>query len=194
MTQGLKTAIDEVNKVIEAKLREVLELKRSVNALCQQAGLEVQYGDLSAELDGVGRTVLRPDTFYGQPLATAVRGYLEGLRHAISVPDILTALQQGGFDFDSTGWSPENHHRNLAISLSKNPVFKRLPSGAVGLKTWYQEAPTKTIRRKKHRSAKRNKLVGVKPIEKQPKKTQLEQKGRDATQKEKTVTEQPLKA
>jgi len=168
MAHVLRSAIDEINKVIEAKLKEIAELKRSVNALCHEAGLEPLYQDTDAGKEG-GRVVLRPDSYYGKPLATAVRDYLLAQGHAVLLQEILQALEQGGFDFDSVQWGPENRLRNLAISVSKNPAFKRLPSGVIGLKPWYQDKPDRPA---KKRPAKAKKTQKAKKGEAAPKKAQ----------------------
>jgi hypothetical protein len=157
MAHQLQAAIDEINKVIESKRKELRELERSVNALCHEAGVEPIYQE-SLTPEASGRVLLRPDTYYGKPLATAVKDYLESRRHAAPLPEVLGALEQGGFDFDNAGWEPENRLRNLAISISKNPAFHRLPSGVIGLKPWYQDKPERTVKKTpKTRHAKRAK-------------------------------------
>lgn len=65
--------------------------------------------------------------------------------------EILKGLEAGGFDFRAVGWKDNDRLRSLAIGLSKNPKFHKLPSGPYGLTSWYDEAILKkpSERRKK---------------------------------------------
>ncbi len=144
--------MDHVLRTVEdlqAKLRkqeqEVIDTKKTINSLLRMVGREPIFteGQLAPELSLGG---IKADTFYGQPLATAVRKYLEMRRASsqgpASVSEIYQALTQGGYDFAT---SPENAKRILRISMSKNtPLFHRLPNKNVfGLVSWYPDIKTK---------------------------------------------------
>src|SRR5207245_8393 len=108
MSDALRPAIDELVVRIQQHLDEVAELKRAVNALCKVMSTEPMYADIEQEQaqQQIGPT--RPDLYYGMPLSTAVRRYLESRKRACGGEEILNALQQGGFDFDSLSWKDEN--------------------------------------------------------------------------------------
>jgi hypothetical protein len=92
---------------------------------------------------------VRSDQFFGQPLATAVRHYLELRKNSdlgpASADEIHGALVQGGFQFPSR--DSDNQRRGLQVSLSKNTItFRRLPNELYGLAEWYGAAQRNTRR------------------------------------------------
>ncbi|MGX9572540.1 hypothetical protein [Mesorhizobium sp. f-mel] len=133
--QRLVADIDEV----EATL---LNKKRMVNQLCDYAGRPHMYADAQL-IVGAGAGLIRPDQFYGQPLASAIRFYLEMRfargQGAATVREIFDALKQGGFKFETK--DDANAERGLRQSLTKNSVtFHKLPNGTYGLLEWYPNA------------------------------------------------------
>jgi hypothetical protein len=143
MNEKLSAAIDVLLDELKQQQQQVAETKRMINALRQRTGQEPLFPDAAVEQLGVGP--LRPDQYYGKPLATAAQEYLERRKQACAADEILKGLEQGSFDFDALGWK-ENRVRSLAMSLAKNTkAFHRLPNGFFGLVSWYDE---KTIRRK----------------------------------------------
>jgi hypothetical protein len=140
-------AIERLTSEIGRRDVETSEMKRMVNKLCGFAGLPLRYPDPGPESGGGGHhDALKADQFYGKPLATAVREYLEmrgapsaGGRGAATVKDIFSALKAGGFAFDTK--NDDNALRGLRISLAKNSVtFHKLPNGQFGLLSWYPSA------------------------------------------------------
>ncbi len=140
-------AIDRLVAEITSRDSETADMKRMVNKLCGFAGLPARYADPGP--DGGGGSydgVLKADQFYGKPLATAVREYMEmrgapstGGRGAATVKEIFAALKEGGFAFDTK--NDDNAMRGLRISLAKNSVtFHKLPNGQFGLLSWYPSA------------------------------------------------------
>jgi hypothetical protein len=97
----------------------------------------------SAEAGAATPTNIRPDTFYGKKLQTAVREYLEMRRAAIgqsnpATPrEIYNAIVQGGYQF-------ETKDETIAlISLrqlmrKRTAFFHKLPNGTYGLTGWYE--------------------------------------------------------
>jgi len=143
MDHILKTIAD-----FEAKLRgaqdEVSRLKRTINDLCGMAGLPARYAIADAETAVASLTTLRSDQFYGRPMATVVREYLE-LRKAsnldppANVNEIYDGLVKGGFKFETL--NEKNAKDGLRVSLAKNTaVFHKLPNGSWGLVDWYPNA------------------------------------------------------
>jgi hypothetical protein len=144
-------AIGRLVADIDRRDAETWEMKRMVNKLCGYAGLPPRYPDDPGSGGGGGLDTLKADQFYGKPLATAVREYLEmrgapnsGGRGAATVKEIFQALKAGGFAFDTK--NDDNSMRGLRISLAKNSVtFHKLPGGQFGLLSWYPAAkPPKT--------------------------------------------------
>lgn len=139
MSESLQKAIEEMQTKLQSKLNEAAELKKAINTLCGIMETPPMYADVEAESASGAIGPTRPDIYYGKPLATAVKEYLEYRRQAVKPEDILSALVQGGFDFDAIQWNEKSRLRNLAISLSKNTVtFRKLPNGMIGLESWYE--------------------------------------------------------
>lgn len=141
MSDHIRLAIEEIQGQISERLKEIAGLKQAVNSLCAVLKVDPLYQDIDQESSGVV-SPKRADAYFGKPLSTAGREYLEFRKQACSSEDILAGLVQGGFDFDAIGWKGEHRLRSLAASLSKNTaIFRRLPNGMFGLRAWYQDAP-----------------------------------------------------
>ncbi len=143
MSHKLTPAIEALQEELERQLSEVAETKRTINSLLRRMGQEPIYTD---DMEEARTSTIRADQFYGKPLATAAREYLEIRRNrgAVDAAEILQGLQSGGFDFRTTGWKEKDYLRMLSISLAKNNVtFHRLPNGTFGLLAWYPQATTK---------------------------------------------------
>lgn len=151
MDEATQKVLADIQAKIETHLEEVAKLKKTANMVADIAGQGPIYTDVDEGSKAVGPT--RADAYYGKPLATAVREYLEFRRQAVPVEDIQKGLEQGGFDFDSMGWPKGARLRALAISISKNTnVFHKLPNGMWGLNSWYPEATQKKKAKAKSRS------------------------------------------
>jgi hypothetical protein len=148
--QESSSADEAIRKVIEQyeskrlqQLADVSRTERMINELLSDLGEPTKYSsalDQSASAGGGGRK--KRSRYYGKPLATAVRMYLDTLEEQPASPaEILAELEAGDFDFDAMNWQKEGRLRSLAMSLSKNTTtFHRLPSGAFGLVDWYPNA------------------------------------------------------
>lgn len=163
MSDHLRGAIEELQSEISERLKEIAGMKQAVNQLCAVLKIDPIYHETEQEGDGPVSPA-RADAYYGKPLSTAAREYLEFRKKACAAEDILAGLQQGGFDFDAIGWKGEHRLRSLASSLSKNTaIFRRLPNGMFGLKAWYPEAPPVA-----RRSRGRAESDGEQPAQAQP--------------------------
>ena len=134
---AINRLVDEITKA-EAPLQEK---KRMVNTLCSYAGRAPMYPDAENTTQTV--SAILPDQFYGKPLATATREYLEMRRAsnlgAATIKEIFENLQAGGFKFETK--NEANAMRGLRQSLTKNSVtFHKLPNGTYGLLEWYPSA------------------------------------------------------
>ena len=91
-------------------------------------------------------TTIKPDTFYGKKMQTAVREYLEmrmlatgGQTNPATPRDIYTAITEGGFQFDTK--DETNALVGLRALLRKRTAFfHKLPNGTYGLTAWYPDA------------------------------------------------------
>jgi hypothetical protein len=133
--------ISKLEEQLRAQEKQIAETKRTINQILKVAGQPARYTDINATTTA-SVTNIHGDAFYGRPLATVVREYLE-MRKAsnlgsATVNDIFEALTRGGYQFETK--NDENAKRGLRISLTKNAAtFHKLPSGQYGLLDWYPE-------------------------------------------------------
>lgn len=140
MSDRLSAAIEELEEHLAEQLSDVADTKKMINSLRKRMGLEPLYTDISVEATGA----IRPDQFYGKPLANAAGEFLERRKRACGSEEILHGLTEGGFDFEAIGYKEKDRLRLLASSLAKNTAkFHRLPNGTFGLLEWYDQAMLK---------------------------------------------------
>ena len=143
----LAAALEVLVEQLNAQIREVSETKRTINGLRRRMGEDALFPNEDDQ--PIGISTIRPDQFYGKPLATAVQLFLDSRKQASSAEEILRALEQGGFDFRSLNWGEADRHRILAISLAKNNItFHKLPNGTFGMRSWYDETILKRSEKK----------------------------------------------
>lgn len=144
---------------LESLERRLADLERKGNALIevindlrQEDGLPPRppWGggggtSTSIETGAVTVTNIRPDTFYGKKLQTAVREYLEMRKAAIGASnpatprEIYAAIVTGGYQFET------KDETTALISLrqllrKRTAFFHKLPNGTYGLTGWYEHA------------------------------------------------------
>jgi len=128
----------EANAIIE-----IINGLRCEDGLPPRSPFEGGGGGLHAEApNGLATmTQIKPDTYYGKKLQTAVREYLE-LRKATgqsaATPrEIYTAITNGGYRFDT-----KDEHTALvglrALLRKRTAFFHKLPNGTYGLTSWYE--------------------------------------------------------
>jgi hypothetical protein len=139
MDDKLRDALEVLALRVEAKAKELTDLKRMVNGLAREAGLEPMYPDAETNDTATTGAAIRSDQFYGKSPIVSAREYLEMRGRAVAPEEVLRALERGGFDFDLQGWKDEKTRlRNLSISMGKNTaIFHRLPNGTYGLVKFY---------------------------------------------------------
>lgn len=142
MSKTVDQAIQELQAEIAADESAIRKKKETVNTLCAVNGLQAAYNSIASE-ETVVTGPIRPDQFYGQPLAGAVRVILEMRKAAnlgaATVNEIYDALKAGGFKFDTK--TEDIARKSLRNSLVKNIlVFHKLPNGTIGLTSWYPKA------------------------------------------------------
>lgn len=130
----LQPAVDALLDELKALDTQRTELVRTINMLHKRMGKpEIP---LPGDTPAPGSQAIRPDQFFGRPLATAVTELLEARRSAIPLDEIVEALLTGGHQFKG-----EHPKRTLAIAISKNRKFLSVPNtDAVGLREWYPTA------------------------------------------------------
>jgi hypothetical protein len=114
---------------------------------------ENEFG--SAPPPNAGRANLRPDEFVGETYSGAAKAYLDKVGHAVSMDELLDALNRGGCPVG--GKEPK---KTLYISLIRDVrTFVPIPgrSGFLGLRKFYpnlkalKEREPKTKRKKRSR-------------------------------------------
>lgn len=141
-------------EILEPKLEE-LERKANallaiINDLRAEDNLPPRHpsgggSGSSSSSAAAGGTIasIRPDTFYGKKLQTAMREYLEMRARQNLGPakprEIFDAITAGGYQF-------ETRDENVALVgmramlRKRSAFFHKLPNGAYGLTAWYPDA------------------------------------------------------
>ena len=145
MDSTTASTIDKIQAQIDILEEQIDKKKETINTLCELEGEPVRYPDVGEDR-AKPLTAFRSDQFFGRPMATAAREILEqrGARNlgAISLDELFDTMKAGGFAFDNK--NDQIAKRNLAITLSKNTAFTRVPAnGFIGLTEWYPNARRK---------------------------------------------------
>lgn len=146
MTDGVfRPAIEALLQSLAEQEKKVIETKTLINRLCAEAGEPPLFADVG-EVSKIGVANIRSDTFYGKPLPTAIREYLEMRRAANLGPaetrEIYEALIKGGYQFDAA--DANNAMTGMRAMMRKSSsMFHRLPNQAWGLTAWYEKIKTK---------------------------------------------------
>ena len=169
MSDHLLRTIADMEQQIVDRERQVAELKRSANVLCQMAGIPPKYETISDPTSPASRSLsVQGDQFVNKPLNSAVKDYLvmrkaTGLEGPAAAEEIHSALETGGFEFETR--EKASAVNNLKISLGKSShTFKRLNNGKYGLNEWYD---IKTPRPSSKMRLENGKLIPVKSAEAQ---------------------------
>ena len=176
MSDDVINTVEALAHKVRAKEEEANKLKKLVNELCAETGVQIRYPDISET--GTTLAAIRPDQFYGQTLTAAIRNYFERRKAsglgAASVAEIFKAIRDGGYKFETN--SEDNAKISVGNALRKtSSIFHRLPNGHYGLLAWYpsakakpESAPTKgKSKREKadnNRSAAKNNRVTSKEV------------------------------
>jgi hypothetical protein len=177
---SLRKTLDHYLQQKRDKLDEVRQLDLIISRLSRDLG-EAASEPQSSESLGIstddnrqetaevptsssGGANVRPDAFFGMTYTTAAKTYLEKVNHAVSMDELLAALNRGGCPVG--GREPK---KTLYISLIRDVRnFVNIPgkSGFLGLRKFYpnlkaakdknddRETPTKRKKRRKKRKAK----------------------------------------
>lgn len=151
MSNPFDSAITELQEQIKPLMEQIKPVldqidfkKKLINQLCEAGGGQPMYPDVGADKGPAANLgPVRPDQYFGRPLATVVREILERRKNiglgAIPLNELYDALKIGGYEFDNRDAIIAK--RNVAITLSKNSTFMKVPStGSWGLSDWYPGA------------------------------------------------------
>jgi len=144
MTDDISNTIEVLSARVRTKEDEANKLKKLVNELCTEAGLEARYPGITET--GGASTQIRSDEFYGQTLTAAIRNYLERRKiagfGAATLSEIYKAIKDGGYKFETA--NELNAKTAVGNALRKtSSIFHRLPNGQFGLLIWYPGAKEK---------------------------------------------------
>lgn len=161
MKAEINAAIEKMQQRLNEVLGEALELKKAINVMRRTIGQEPLYEEATEEIK-TGNAVLRPDQYFGMPLATAVKEVLKLFGRAVSPQEIVEQLEKGGFDFPSNWKDRKDYPRLMAISIGKNRRdFVPVPTGdgtIYGLWEFYPE-------KKRERGRKKNNNTQTEDVE-----------------------------
>jgi DNA-directed RNA polymerase delta subunit len=129
---------------LEARLQELnaesQKIRSAINCLYEVMGEKPKYDEVEEKSSQIA--MLISDEYYGKPLATVVKQVLEKRkaagRGAARLDEIYEQLVAGGCKL--TGKNEAIKKRGLAISMSKNQKFHKLPNDTWGLTEWYPSA------------------------------------------------------
>ena len=126
---------------LENRLKELQEeshkVKSAINCLCDVTGQPPIYDEIEEKPSK--SVTIRSDEYYGRPLATVITEVLNKRKAveqgAATLNEIYKELVLGGCKL--RGKNDGIKKRGLAIAMSKNPKFHRLPNDTWGLIEWY---------------------------------------------------------
>jgi hypothetical protein len=151
---ALQSAVTALLAKLDAQEQVVRDTKKTINTLLHHIGKPVMFPEAEEEVQSRPGAAIRPDQFYGRPLATVAKEVLEARGQAMAAQEILDTLERGGYDLAAQGWKEKDRLRSFTITLSKNIVaFHRLPNGFFGLPKWYPEAMKQKLAAKAEKNA-----------------------------------------
>jgi len=119
---------------------EARRIKTAINCLCEVIGEKPRYDEVVEKPSPTNPP--RSDEYYGKPLATVITEVLEKRKEtglgAAMLDEIYDQLVVGGCKL--IGKNDGIKKRGLAIAMSKNQKFHKLPNDTWGLTEWYPTA------------------------------------------------------
>jgi len=137
--ESIKPQLEEIHG-FEAMIRRLAnDLNESANIEplnLEPSHLSPATGAVAPATNGNKRPVLRPDEFFQMSQSDAAKAYLRAIGRAISMDELVSALQAGGAQVGGT-----DPRRTLQVSLKSNPKkeFVWPNKDTVGLAEFYQK-------------------------------------------------------
>jgi hypothetical protein len=137
MEHHAERTISDLEKRLWELETEARKIKITINCLCDVTGQTPKYPDIEKATS----SQLKGDEYHGRPLATVITDVLETRKSLqlgpATVDEIYNTMLDGGYRF--TAKTEAIAKRGLAISMSKNQKFHKLPNNKWGLTEWYPE-------------------------------------------------------
>jgi len=134
--EHVRKTIEEMVTQINALERQIAKKRSTVNDLCEHIGDSPLFAEITPVAANFG---IQSDLYYTKPLATSARDVLQRRKTAglgaMSIDELYAVMVKGGFKFEAK--TEAFAKRSLAIALSKNSVFAKLPNDDIGLSEWY---------------------------------------------------------
>lgn len=142
MNEAISATIAHLQAGMKPLEEQLAAKKKLINSLLNEVGEPPMYTDVDLPATA-GTGPVRPDQYFGRPMATVVREILERRKAtgqgAIALNDLYSAMKSGGYEFPTK--DETNAKTGIATSLGKNPAFIKVPNtGHWGLSEWYPGA------------------------------------------------------
>jgi len=161
----IEKSIEELKKQVIQKEKELIDIKKAVNQLCNLIEQPAIYIINQADKEQLA-IQLKGDEYYMQPVARVIHKILER-RKALgagpaSIREVYEEMKAGGFNFDAK--NEQNAIRGIRASMIKNTAkFHKLPIGKFGLREWYPELKESNDATKKSNVKHKRRKKGSKP-------------------------------
>ena len=130
--------IAELQEKLASIEREANKLKQTINLLYELDSKPPLYSDCDAA--SVANSPLKGDEYHNMPRATAITEILERRKAVnltpVTIDEVYEDMIAGGFQF-TKGKNEGIQKRGVAIAMSKNRKFYKLPNEKWGMKAWY---------------------------------------------------------
>jgi hypothetical protein len=140
----LERRLDEIERNGNALRMVINDLRKEDGLPPRPDGGGVGGGIAPANGSGAKLASIKSDTFFGQKMQTAIRGYLNMRRASTgdgpATPrEIYDAITAGGYQFEA-----KEEHTALvglrALLRKRTAFFIKMPNGKYGLTEWYPDA------------------------------------------------------
>jgi len=157
-----QTQLDDLRKTEALIAHFERELGESPNSdASSQTTAPIDYGTVVDVRPSEPRAIeVRPDDFFGMTQTQATKAYLQRVKRAVSLDQIVEALRNGGAKLG--GADPK---KTLYVSLARNPKHEFVipREGYFGLREFYPTLPKATTKAKNGRKARGARKHNQKP-------------------------------
>jgi hypothetical protein len=146
------TQLDQVRKTEALIAHLERELGEAPTVDSGQSQTPIEYPTAIELRSSAPRTIqIEPDDFYGMTQTQAAKAYLQRVKRAVSLDQIVEALRNGGAQVG--GADPK---KTLYVALARNPSkeFVVPREGYIGLREFYPTLPKASSKPKNHKGKK----------------------------------------